>query len=57
MSKTSNQPPPEKVELYDKLIDTHPEIERKGVTSPYTSVNGPTYRSPAHWGSGFPKRN
>jgi hypothetical protein len=29
-----------KVALYDKLIATHPEIERKGAANPYTSVNG-----------------
>jgi TfoX/Sxy family transcriptional regulator of competence genes len=29
-----------KVDLYDKLIATHPEIERKGAANPYTSVNG-----------------
>ena len=26
--------------LYDKLIATIPEIERKGAANPYTSVNG-----------------
>lgn len=26
--------------LYDKLIKTHPDIERKGVKLPYTSFNG-----------------
>jgi TfoX/Sxy family transcriptional regulator of competence genes len=26
--------------LYDKLIATHPEIERKGAANPYTSLNG-----------------
>ena len=30
----------EKVALYDKLIDTNPEIERKGDKIPYTSLNG-----------------
>ncbi len=25
---------------YDKLIATHPEIERKGAANPYTSLNG-----------------
>jgi hypothetical protein len=30
----------EKLELYEKLIATHPEIERKGDVHPYTSVNG-----------------
>jgi TfoX/Sxy family transcriptional regulator of competence genes len=28
------------VELYDRLIATHPEIERKGAANPYTSLNG-----------------
>jgi hypothetical protein len=31
---------PDKVALYDKLIATHPEIERKGAANPYTSLNG-----------------
>jgi len=29
-----------KVELFDKLIEANPKIERKGKTTPYTSVNG-----------------
>jgi TfoX/Sxy family transcriptional regulator of competence genes len=28
------------VALYDRLIATHPEIERKGDANPYTSLNG-----------------
>lgn len=40
MSKKSNQIPKDKSELYDKLIETNPDIERKGVTMPYTSING-----------------
>jgi hypothetical protein len=32
--------PPEKLELYDKLIATNPKVERKGATVPYTSLNG-----------------
>jgi len=32
--------PENKLALYDKLIATHPEIERKGAANPYTSVNG-----------------
>ena len=32
--------PKREVMLYDELIATHPEVERKGKTSPYTSVNG-----------------
>jgi hypothetical protein len=30
----------EKVELYEKLIATVPQIERKGAANPYTSLNG-----------------
>ena len=33
-------PPKDKVDLYDKLIGSHPQIQRKGVSMPYTSVNG-----------------
>lgn len=37
----SPQPPPDSaVKLYDALVATHPDIERKGKSSPYTSVNG-----------------
>ena len=37
----SPQPPPDRaVQLYEALVATHPSIERKGKTSPYTSVNG-----------------
>ncbi len=32
--------PSEKLELYDKLLATNPNIERKGASLPYTSVNG-----------------
>lgn len=40
MSKTSNFPPQDKIDLYDRLIATNPDIERKGNTNPYTSHNG-----------------
>jgi hypothetical protein len=41
MSATKkNNVPPEKLELYAKLVATNPEIERKGATVPYTSLNG-----------------
>jgi len=40
MNKTANMPPQDKIDLYDQLIDTHPDIERKGKTNPYTSHNG-----------------
>jgi hypothetical protein len=32
--------PPAALALYDKLIATNPDIERKGAKLPYTSVNG-----------------
>ena len=32
--------PPEKLELFKKLIATSPEIKRKGDVHPYTSQNG-----------------
>lgn len=32
--------PSEQEMLYDKLIATNPEIERKGDANPYTSLNG-----------------
>jgi len=28
------------LDAYDTLVATHPELERKGKTMPYTSVNG-----------------
>jgi TfoX/Sxy family transcriptional regulator of competence genes len=40
MGKTAKMPPEDKIELYDRLIASHPEIERKGKTNPYTSLNG-----------------
>ncbi|HUI57404.1 MAG TPA: hypothetical protein VLY04_20650 [Bryobacteraceae bacterium] len=33
-------PPPDKLELYEKLVATNPKVERKGATVPYTSLNG-----------------
>jgi hypothetical protein len=30
----------DKIELYDKLIQSNPQIERKGATVPYTALNG-----------------
>jgi TfoX/Sxy family transcriptional regulator of competence genes len=42
MMPTPKQPdiPADKLTLYDKLIATMPEIERKGAANPYTSLNG-----------------
>ena len=32
--------PADKVELYEKLVATIPEVQRKGATHPYTALNG-----------------
>jgi hypothetical protein len=40
MAKAAAAAPPEKVELYEKLVATNPRVERKGATLPYTSING-----------------
>lgn len=32
--------PNEKLEQYEKLVATNPEVERKGAANPYTSLNG-----------------
>ena len=41
MSKSkSPNVPADRLELYDKLVATHPEIKRKGAANPYTSLNG-----------------
>ena len=40
MSKPSVKDYEDKLELYEKLIATHPDIKRKGKTMPYTSHNG-----------------
>jgi len=40
MAKKSPEAPPEKVALYETLLATQPEIERKGAGNPYTSING-----------------
>jgi hypothetical protein len=39
-AKKTSAIPAEKLELYEKLIATCPEIGRKGDVHPYTSVNG-----------------
>lgn len=38
--KAASNIPPERLELYDRLIAAHPGLERKGAGLPYTSVNG-----------------
>jgi len=38
--KTAAAAPPDKVQLYEKLVATNPKVERKGAAFPYTSLNG-----------------
>ena len=42
MTKSKEQPiiPADKLALYDALIATIPDVERKGAANPYTSLNG-----------------
>lgn len=40
MSASKKSTIPTAVDLCDKLIATHPEIERKSAANPYTSLNG-----------------
>ena len=41
MAKPATESVPlEKLELYEKLVATHPHVDRKGATVPYTSLNG-----------------
>jgi hypothetical protein len=37
---TAETTPLEKLRLYEKLVATNPNVERKGDTVPYTSLNG-----------------
>ncbi len=46
MAKAPDEVPQDKLDLYRRLIDTHPEIELKGgMKLPYTSVNGHMFSS------------
>ncbi len=38
--KPAPSAPPDRVEAYGRLVAAVPEVERKGATMPYTSVNG-----------------
>ena len=40
MAKAKYPGPPEKLELYEKLVATVPEVDRRGAANPYTSRNG-----------------
>jgi TfoX/Sxy family transcriptional regulator of competence genes len=39
-TKKKNNIPVDKMELYEKLVETNPKVERKGAANPYTSLNG-----------------
>jgi hypothetical protein len=41
--------PPDKLELYEKLVASNPNVQRKGAANPYTSLNGHmfTYLNPS----------
>lgn len=39
-SKKPAAPPADKVALYEKLVALFPDVERKGASMPYTSLNG-----------------
>ena len=40
MAKIAKNVPADKLALYEDLVATNPGVERKGATTPYTSVNG-----------------
>jgi hypothetical protein len=40
MAKATATAPSDKLALYEELVATNSDIERKGATVPYTSVNG-----------------
>jgi TfoX/Sxy family transcriptional regulator of competence genes len=40
MGKTTENGPADSLEWYERLVATHPGVERKGAAMPYTSVNG-----------------
>ena len=39
-TRTKASAPAHRVELYEKLVATIPEVQRKGATHPYTALNG-----------------
>ncbi len=39
-ARKKKSPPADKLALYEKLVKTNPEIELKGATTAYTSLNG-----------------
>jgi len=51
MNADKKVPHDNKMKLYDRLISAHPDIERKGKTMPYTSLNGHMFSFLAKHGS------
>ena len=45
MAKTNPKVPGKSIDLFEKHLEAHPEIERKGAANPYTSVNGHMFSS------------
>ena len=41
--RTSSNAPEEQLALYDALLAGYPEVERRGASMPYTSLNGNMY--------------
>jgi hypothetical protein len=48
-AQKKNNIPADKLDLYEKLVATNPNVERKGAANPYTSLNGHmfTYLNPS----------
>ncbi len=40
MAITTGEIPQDKLDVFDRLIETRPDIKRKGKSNPYTSLNG-----------------
>jgi len=40
MAKSSYEGPSEALEYYEALVDSNPDVDRKGAKNPYTSRNG-----------------
>jgi len=40
MSQAQSGVPEDKLALYEKLVATNPDVQRKGAAMPYTSLNG-----------------
>ena len=40
MTTAANEAKAANLDLYEKLVATNPSVDRKGATTPYTSLNG-----------------